>query len=315
MFSNGIHLQGNYLRAMIIPLVIMIIANCWYNRISLRIIENVIKTYIIFSVALALYINITYFNSYNSWLSLHEYVFMDKNSAAQIWCTAVLLCFYLIKYENKRSGIIWWIIAIYIVIVCGLSQCRTAILGLLICLLVYVIGYQKKYKFIIVLFISIVISILLLNTKSREFIYQALRLNLYSTFDFNTITSDRGIAINRALEYIKQHPFIGTGKYYADCSYISILAESGLFGFLIIESIWVHRIYLNIRCSKEDRYNNFNVIVIMFTLFYIIESIFEGYPPFGPGVSSFMFWFLSEQHFSNNSNTNFQKSPEKPKKI
>lgn len=31
-----------------------------------------------------------------------------------------------------------------------------------------------------------------------------------------------------------------------------------------------------------------------FVIFYFIESLLEGQPPFGPGVSSFMFWMLSE---------------------
>ena len=35
------------------------------------------------------------------------------------------------------------------------------------------------------------------------------------------------------------------------------------------------------------------------TMFYFIESVLEGYPPFGPGVSSFMFWFLSVTFVDN----------------
>lgn len=31
-----------------------------------------------------------------------------------------------------------------------------------------------------------------------------------------------------------------------------------------------------------------------FVIFYLVESMLEGQPPFGPGVSSFMFWMLSE---------------------
>lgn len=305
LFSGDAHLNGNYLRTMMIPLLVMIITDSCSKRINNRGLLNILKTYIVFSVVLAIYINFTYFNSYNSWLSLQQYVYMDKNSAAQIWGTAVILCFYIIKYDN-RPKLLWWIAAIYILIVCGLSQCRTAILGLLLCLFVYVVGYQRRYKFIFVVIAIVGFAVLLTNSVSREFINQALRLNRFSSFDLNSITSDRIIAINRALEYVDQHLFIGTGSYYVDCSYISILAESGIIGFVIIESVWINRIYVNIRFSKEGRYGTFNVIIVMFTILYIIESVFEGYPPFGPGVSSFMFWFLCEQSTRDYSREGFQ---------
>ena len=38
---------------------------------------------------------------------------------------------------------------------------------------------------------------------------------------------------------------------------------------------------------------NLDAFLMCLTMFYFIESALEGYPPFGPGVSSFMFWFLS----------------------
>ena len=77
-----------------------------------------------------------------------------------------------------------------------------------------------------------------------------------------------------------------------DCSYILILAESGLLGLIIVEWVWFKKITMCFGYSGEPKAKTF---LFMMTVFYIIESILEGYPPFGPGVSSFMFWFLSSQ--------------------
>ena len=75
-----------------------------------------------------------------------------------------------------------------------------------------------------------------------------------------------------------------------DCSYILVLAELGIVGFILVELIWFTRAVLNI---KKVTGNNRGTFLLCLTVFYLVESVLEGYPPFGPGVSSFMFWFLS----------------------
>ena len=76
-----------------------------------------------------------------------------------------------------------------------------------------------------------------------------------------------------------------------DLSYLLILAESGIIGFLLIENIWIRRIggnFIHSITSFSKRH-----FLDSLTIFYIVESILEGYPPFGPSSSSFLFWLLA----------------------
>ena len=125
---------------------------------------------------------------------------------------------------------------------------------------------------------------------TREFLNQALLLSKYAGADFNTFSSGRVILWKRAADVFLESPVIGSGKHYVDCSYLLILAESGLVGFFIIETIWINKAY---SCFSFRGDSNCRGFLFFMTVFYIIESVFEGYPPFGPGASSFLFWFYS----------------------
>ena len=93
---------------------------------------------------------------------------------------------------------------------------------------------------------------------------------------------------------------IGTGKYYVDSLYINVLTENGVIGALIIYIIWGLRISRNFVVNRQ--YNAVPYVrkdmIMCLTIFFFIESVLEGYPPFGPGVSSFMFWLLCSLDYS-----------------
>ena len=117
-------------------------------------------------------------------------------------------------------------------------------------------------------------------------------IDKYAGADINTLSSGRLGLYVQALDNFIESPILGVGRYYVDCSYIYILAESGIIGFLLIEFIWLKRIVLNLK-HKYSPYAR-PYMLTSFVIFYFIESLLEGQPPFGPGVSSFMFWMLSE---------------------
>lgn len=285
------HLNGNYINIMYIPLLASIVAEYFsqkpiFNKNGLR---TILITYLVGAVIYGLWVNVTYFPSYSDWLKQNIYTFMLKNSAAQIWSTGILIAVFLIDYETKLQRIIGYVAIIYLVFLCGISQCRTAILALGIVIIIYIL-LKSKQRLLWLLLITL-LGILIWNIPfTRGFINQALFLTKYAGTDLNTFSSGRLDGWGRAIDNFVQYPFFGTGKYYVDCSYISILTETGIFGFILIETIWLFRILTNLIYSKGC---NIGTFLLCITIFYFVESVLEGYPPFGPGVSSFMFWFLS----------------------
>lgn len=294
---NPDYAVASYLNIMLIPLMVSIVSNLLNQKLSKDYIVLICKTYVVCALIFAAYINITFFASYQAWLASKQYLFASKNSAAQIWCTAILIIYYVILPVARRKYL-WYASAFYLLVLCGLSQCRTAILGLA-CVLIFNILMYSKHKVKWLLLLCFGLGGLLFLSETRQFISQAFLLEKYAGADLNTMSSGRLGLYAQALDRFIESPILGVGRYYVDCSYIYILAESGIIGFLLIEFIWFKRIVLNLK-HKYSSYAR-PYILTSFVIFYFIESLLEGQPPFGPGVSSFMFWMLSELFYVRNS--------------
>ena len=288
---------ASYLNIMLIPLMVSIVSNLLDQKLSKDYVVSICKTYVVCALIFAAYINITFFASYQAWLASKQYLFASKNSAAQIWCTAILIIYYVI-FPVARRKYLWYASAFYLLVLCGLSQCRTAILGLACVLIFNILMYSKhKVKWLLLLYFGL--GGLLFLSETRQFVSQAFLLEKYAGADLNTMSSGRLGLYAQALDRFIESPILGVGCYYVDCSYIYILAESGIIGFLLIEFIWFKRIVLNLK-HKYSSYAR-PYMLTSFVIFYFIESLLEGQPPFGPGVSSFMFWMLSELFYVRNS--------------
>lgn len=74
---------------------------------------------------------------------------------------------------------------------------------------------------------------------------------------------------------------------------ISILAESGIIGFLLIEIVWCSQLVRSLIFASKNK-NMFGYFVVSITVFYIMESFGEANPPFGPGAAVFMYWLMVE---------------------
>ena len=280
----------NSISVMLIPIVILVISTNLREYISADILSKICICYFLAAISMAIWVNLTYFQSYSNWLSANQYIYTQKNSAAQIWCSAIIIAISVLKPKKPMLKLAIAIGCIYLFSVVILSQCRTAILAMICVLLIYVVKRKRRLLWIII--IAIIMIVLFANPFTREIIEHALFADKYKNSDINTISSGRISQIEQSLEYFMEEPLFGIGAYYIDCSYVRILAESGIVGFILIEGIWIRLILINLKYS-ENRTGNSETFMAALTVFYIVESFLEGYPPFGPGVSSFMFWFLN----------------------
>ena len=283
------HMKGNYFRILRIPLLVSLVAELYKASCREKDFQLIVKVYILCSLVYALWVNLTYFPSYTAWLSQRIYTFELKNSAAQIWSAAIFLLLFAVDYKSVYTRWIGYGLSVYLLIISALSQCRTALLALVAAAGWIILCYSnKKMTFLVC---GLVLFLVIWNIPlTRGFIEQAFFLNKYEGADLNTFSSGRLYYWERALVEFSNHPIVGTGKYYVDCAYILVLAETGLTGFFLIEPIWFSRIMTNLRYEGKT---NLRILLSGMTAFYLVTSALEGYPPFGPGVSSFMFWFVS----------------------
>lgn len=287
MIVNSEYTVPNYLRVLLSPLAICIVGDAC-SDIDEKDLQASIKLYFICAVLYAICVNYKYLPSYSTWLAMRVYAFPSKNSAAQIWGAAILFSVLLIECNNKRQKIIQYIFTFYLFIIVCACQCRTALLGLSMALFVYVL-IKSQRKILILLSVAAAIIVGLKIPFIKAFINQALMITKYAGADLNTFSSGRLYFWNNAIQTFNKSPVIGNGKYYVDCSYLMVLAETGVVGFVLIECVWGYRIFTNVVCKNDNA-----KFLLCITIFYFVESVLEGYPPFGPGVCSFMFWLISQ---------------------
>ena len=282
------HFSAHYIRVLIVPLI-MTVAGCMYSDMEKTLLNIIGRVYLICSVLFGFWMQKNFFLSYTTWLSTKIYLFQQKNSAGQIWVAAIFVSILLLEYRNNLERVLIYIACGYLLVLTGICQCRTALLGVAVAVIAFTILRAKHKRRWILLITASALAVWFMP-ETHRFIEQALVLNKYVGADLNTFSSGRIDRYEQAFRSIISAPFIGVGRYYVDCSYLLIIAESGLIGFAMIEGIWLKKISMCFHYYEETQKSAF---LFMMTIFYIIESVLEGYPPFGPGVSSFMYWFLS----------------------
>ena len=238
---NKEYLSANYLFVLAVPLLVTFAADM-YSNMEPNLLNRLAKLYLMSSIIFAVWVQIVYFPSYRDWLGSRMYAFGQKNSAGQIWCSAMFITFFFIKHKNKFQKYIAYIGAFYLFIMTAIVQCRTAMLAVVASIVAYVIS-KSKHRIRLIFLIVLILIVLYIIPFTHEFVEKALFLSKYaeSDSDMNTFSSGRLYYYKIALSEIISSPIIGVGRYYVDCSYLSILAESGLIGFCIIENVLIRK--------------------------------------------------------------------------
>ncbi len=172
-----------------------------------------------------------------------------------------------------------------------MTQCKTAMLALVIVTFYYFLKVSRHRILLLISSIFLIYTIIFIPNV-QDFFVHALSLDKYSDFDANKMSAGRLDFYSYALAVFKENPFVGdqTVNFPIDNFYLNVLTKFGVIGFIPIMFIWIYLIFKNYFLSNKDK--NYFILVLL-TIFYIVESLLEGNPPFGPGVSSFMFWLLS----------------------
>lgn len=293
-FFGTDHIRSFYLKLLSVPILCCVVTDLsvdYYGRENTF--HSLIVSYEISSLILALYINVIFFVSYDRWVSNNGYLFAQKNSASQILGVAALVNFFICRNSSKISKVnkfALFVLSIYFILIIALSKCRAVLLALC-CVAVVNFFINVKHKILYLIVCTIIVVVCVQNSTVSNFIVNSLNLNSYGG-DINRFSSNRIDLWKKAIEVFSKNVMFGVGNYYVDNSYLSILAESGILGFIVIESIWLTKVIGSIGLFKIDR--GLGGLLLCLTVFYLVESLFEAFPPFGPGISIMFFWCVGE---------------------
>lgn len=218
------------------------------------------------------------------------YAFGRKNSMAQILlCVGVIVA---ICYSSRHKYFHWFFLSLtapllYMVFV---LKSRATLASLLFVYFYFiVVTKNKKAKWtLLVLLIGIVLYILL-NPQAYAVVVDGILLAGRDSTDLNSVSSGRDEYIMEALGHVHNNLWIGIGDYYVDCMPVNVLVQYGLLGLVIILS-YIVSIWRKVCALNRDE--NLNIATYLLFFAFLINSLFEGFPPFGPGVKCFMLWMM-----------------------
>lgn len=282
------HIRANFLQSVLIPFFVYIVSYNLLREITKSEMQYLLRLYILMAVVLAVVFVVQYVPSYQAWLSANTYLLGQKNSAAQIFSSAALLSLFGIEKGKKWAR---YASAGLLLGATLLFQCRAAILGICAAMF-FVYTLFSRRKLLIGIIGLLILFFVIYNDTTWAFVQQALNLNkVMANPSLDALSSGRLGNYTQALKVFAEHPIVGVGEYRVDNLYISMLAELGIVGFCILIPTFFTRLFLNIQCLR-NKSNPITNTIFLLTVFYFVESWLERLPPYGPGVSSFMFWTL-----------------------
>lgn len=287
------HLNSYFLRVFPLPILCYLIGSFLVNKYDKATEKRILVIYLVITSVVFIYIFNEYIGSINNWFYTTVYIYEKKNSAPQIIASAMILGIFLLNYKNRALQMIKYIDLSVLLIIMVTMQCRAALISLVLTAVIYsLVIANQKWKVIFVCVAIIGGTIVFSNNVLASYVMKAFVTNSRQMQSFDNFTSGRMTLYGEALEHFANSIWVGTGHYRVDDLYICLLSDIGLIGFCAVISLWLHRILLNINAFIKEN-TLFTRCLLCLTFFYIGESIFEAYPPFGPGVCSFMFWILS----------------------
>ena len=288
---------SNYFRVALIPLFIYFTMFQISGYIKPMQFNGLLINYCISSVFYALYLYVVYVPSLNDWLATKMYIYTSKNSAAQIFITAAILLLFFLRGKDLLSNTLRILGSIILLFLSILLQCRAVLVAFAgVVFYIFFIKSNNKQRLWAIITLICLIVIILSSESLNDFFSHAFFLDKYENADLNTISSGRLEQYEVALSDFAKSPLIGKISYYVDCMYISVYTALGIFGGTAILLPWFKRISKNFQLLRFAKQNNSSArleyLVCYLTVFYLITSIMEGYPPFGPGACSVVFWMI-----------------------
>lgn len=243
---------------------------------------------IISSLVLCYVLQTQYFVDYD--LMDRVFAFNAKNSMGQILlnCAIVIVLFPISRIMLFRF--VQWFTIVPIVVMLFMLKSRSTLVGFFFVVFYMILqSRDKRIRWLTLAVVLAFIIYLLSNAEAFNTIVYGILMAGRDVNDVNEVSSERIQTISEALEIIPDNILFGVGNKYVDCMPISMMLQFGFIGFVIVIT------YIGIlfrKIVKLDLQNNIHLATFLIFVAMVLNSLFEAWPPFGPGVKCFMLWMM-----------------------
>lgn len=219
-----------------------------------------------------------------------EYAVQNKNNIAFLLMSCGVFVFFNYKTKSKIAKYLVNMTIVLLFVYVFILKSRATLLGMLLIISYYIYKSEnKKFQLTAIITILTTIIIILLTPEYYSNIVDGIILAGRDVNDINDLSSNRiEIFQERLSEFSLNNCLYGIGNVYFDSFFIAIIVQYGILGggiiLLYLKSILSH-IY---RLHKID--NTIFITTFLLLISLLTNSLFEAYPPFGPGTKCLVFW-------------------------
>ena len=290
LFTEQNYLSSSIISCLLLSLFMLFIGEQSGRVISDDSIRKIHLAYVISTFIVSIFIYIQYFSSgYN--LSSRLYAYASKNSISQIIFTAIVILLFT-KIDKSRLLKICRIgIIVFEVLLLMILRSRATIVGFFLCLIVIVMGreFNKKLKYILMIVLCVVALLTLFSESFFNVLFKNILFAGRAATSLDNLTSGRVSILSSFPIRIQGNWLTGIGPTYYECFPLSCVLQFGLIAGAIVILVSYSPLFSCAIIRKKDPVSS---IFILVCIGYIINSLFEGLAPIGPGVKCYYMWLM-----------------------
>lgn len=259
----------------------------WKKRGSKHLLNNISLILIISAIVLA-YSFVPLLM--NSSIIGRDYAVENKNNIAYLLLSCAIFCIINYRPQIKKMRFLALVFAFLLLAYMILLKSRATILGLFLIISYFIFkSRNKKVQLGITIATSCIVLFIILTPEYYESIVNGILFAGRDASNINDLSSNRiSIFYNRLSDFSFDNCLYGIGNVYFDSFPIAIVVQYGLIGasilFLYLKKIICHINNLN-KIDNPIFLTSFLLLISLLT-----NSLFEAYPPFGPGTKCMVFW-------------------------
>jgi len=223
-------------------------------------------------------------------LNTSLYAYKEKNSMSTILVAIIVLSGYLFKPNATIWKLIKGLLMLIVSVVVLLLRSRATILGLFFAIYYYILALtNKRIKYLSIFLLILAVVLIVFIPSLNTVFWNQIMLAGRDQFDINDLSSNRVENIPALINLLSAHPFTGNGNMYFDCMPLIMLTQYGILGASIV-FCFLLRIFVSL--YKNRKCDSIHISAFVLYCVFLINSLFEAQPPFGPGIKCYLLWVM-----------------------
>ena len=288
--SNHYFASGGVVYSILVALLVFICGVLLGNKLNEEDVKVICRWYALGAVLLAIILIINTGGDFG--LKNRMYAGLNKNSVGQILSSAATILILGISSQKRRNNtVVRILLSVLLIVVLFLIRSRTCIMCFSLSILIILFSRytNKKVKRWIITALLLLFLIIILNETFRNILITNIIFANRDTSSLDAISSGRIGIYAQFFNLTRGHEFIGNGAQYYESFYLSVIVQ---FGYPLGLFLWYYVFYMLKQIRKMNRYLSYGWLLVIISISYSLNGVFEGLPPFGPGTKNFLLWLL-----------------------